>query len=56
MLHKHILLKELLVEICHMPLSDQRNSLDKIIEDWKNNYQEKFDQTDDITILGLKMG
>jgi len=52
-LSKH--LKELLTENCHKPMAEQKEVLDKTIEDWKNNYAEKFEQTDDITIMGIKL-
>jgi serine phosphatase RsbU (regulator of sigma subunit) len=48
-------LKELLVEICERPMADQKAILDKTIEEWKNNYEQKYEQTDDITIVGIRI-
>jgi serine phosphatase RsbU (regulator of sigma subunit) len=48
-------LKQMLIEICEKPMAEQKEILDKTIEDWKNNYDEKFEQTDDITIVGIKI-
>jgi tetratricopeptide (TPR) repeat protein len=47
--------KQLLVEISEMTMSQQKVKLNQIIEDWRNNYAEKFDQIDDITVIGVKM-
>ena len=48
-------LKQLLIEICGKSMKEQRDILDKTIEDWKNAYGEKYQQTDDITIMGIKI-
>ncbi|MBI5218500.1 MAG: SpoIIE family protein phosphatase [Bacteroidia bacterium] len=48
-------LKQLLTENCNKPMAEQKEILDKTIEDWKNNYREKYEQTDDITIMGIKI-
>ncbi len=47
--------KELLLEISGKSMSHQKAILDETIEDWKNNYVEKYQQTDDITVMGLKL-
>jgi len=44
-------LKELLLTIYKRPLSQQKEMLDKTIEDWKGDLQ----QIDDIMIMGLKI-
>ena len=36
-------------------MNEQGSLLDKAIEDWKNGYNIKFDQTDDITVIGIKI-
>jgi phosphoserine phosphatase RsbU/P len=48
-------LKKLLVEICERPMAEQKAILDKTIEEWKNNYEQKYEQTDDITIVGIRI-
>ncbi|MBI5219032.1 MAG: tetratricopeptide repeat protein [Bacteroidia bacterium] len=47
-------LKEMLLVNSHLSMVEQKEILDKTIEDWKNGYNEKYEQTDDITILGFK--
>jgi hypothetical protein len=37
------------------PMAEQREFLDVTIEDWKNNYPEKFRQTDDISLMGMRI-
>ncbi|HSH66499.1 MAG TPA: PAS domain S-box protein [Bacteroidia bacterium] len=44
--------KRILLSIHHLPLSQQKNELDKTIEDWK---WKKEEQTDDILIIGIKI-
>jgi ligand-binding sensor domain-containing protein/serine phosphatase RsbU (regulator of sigma subunit) len=48
-------LKELLENLSREPINKQKEILDYTIEDWQNNYGEKIEQIDDITILGLKI-
>ncbi|MBN2683244.1 MAG: SpoIIE family protein phosphatase [Bacteroidales bacterium] len=48
-------LKELLVEISPKPMNEQNEILDKTILDWMNGYYEHYEQTDDITIMGIKI-
>ncbi len=48
-------LKILLQEISSKPMPEQKNILDNSIENWKNNFENKYEQTDDITIFGLKI-
>lgn len=47
--------RELLMEISRNPMPEQRNCLEKSIEDWKNFGNNDYAQTDDITIMGLKI-
>ncbi|MBI5219925.1 MAG: SpoIIE family protein phosphatase, partial [Bacteroidia bacterium] len=48
-------LKEMLLVNGLMSMREQKEILDKSIENWKNGYGEKYEQTDDITILALKV-
>jgi len=48
-------LKELLLQISVKPFSEQRNILNNTVVDWMTGYDRHFRQTDDITILGLKI-
>ncbi|MBI5219319.1 MAG: tetratricopeptide repeat protein [Bacteroidia bacterium] len=48
-------LKEMLVVNGHLSMEKQKEILDKTIEDWKNEFSEKYEQTDDITVLGIKI-
>jgi ligand-binding sensor domain-containing protein/serine phosphatase RsbU (regulator of sigma subunit) len=47
--------KELLVSISGRPLEEQREILNETIEDWEKGYETKYEQTDDITVLGIKI-
>jgi len=44
-------LKELLLDIQHLPMQDQKTILDKTINNWKGN----FEQVDDILIIGVRV-
>ncbi|MBI4645521.1 MAG: SpoIIE family protein phosphatase, partial [Bacteroidia bacterium] len=48
-------LKELLLKISDKPMKEQQEILDKTISDWMTGYEVKYEQTDDITVLGLKI-
>ena len=48
-LHKRF--KELLIEICELPMEKQREMLEQKLEDWKKS----ADQTDDIIVLGFRI-
>jgi len=48
-------LKELLLKISAEPMKTQHEILDKTITDWINGHGEKYEQTDDITIMGIKI-
>ncbi|MBN8702170.1 MAG: SpoIIE family protein phosphatase [Bacteroidetes bacterium] len=43
--------RELLSTIYHLPLNEQRQKLEFVIEQWKGNIQ----QTDDILVMGIKL-
>jgi serine phosphatase RsbU (regulator of sigma subunit) len=47
--------KEFLLTISNKSMVEQKDLLDKTVEDWKNNYEIKNDQTDDITVLAIKI-
>jgi len=47
--------KELLVSVSDKPMDEQREILNNTIEDWENGYETKYEQTDDITVLGIKI-
>jgi serine phosphatase RsbU (regulator of sigma subunit)/streptogramin lyase len=46
--------KDLLLAISEKPMYEQKEFLDRTIEEWKNNYVSKYQQTDDIAVLGIK--
>jgi len=46
-------LQELILSIQHLTMNEQRDILNKSIEDWKNAFGEE--QTDDILIIGFKI-
>lgn len=48
-------LKQILSDNNNRPMSEQRDILDFTIEEWKNNFAVRYEQTDDVTILGLKI-
>ncbi len=43
--------KELIIKIADLPMTSQKEILDKTLEEWKNGYP----QTDDITVMGIKI-
>ncbi len=48
-------LKILLLENGIKSMNEQKEILNNTIENWKNNYGKKYEQTDDITVLGIKI-
>jgi serine phosphatase RsbU (regulator of sigma subunit) len=48
-------LKELLLIASGNSMADQKELLDKTIEDWKNSHETRYEQTDDITVMGLRI-
>jgi len=48
-------LKELLLEISNKPMKEQHDILDQTIIDWMSGYGEQYEQTDDITLMGIKI-
>ncbi len=48
---KHVNFKKLLLRISNLPLDEQKNILDQQFENWKN----RLEQTDDVTIGGFRL-
>ncbi|MBI5219622.1 MAG: SpoIIE family protein phosphatase [Bacteroidia bacterium] len=48
-------LKEMLLVNSHLSMEEQKKILDGTMENWKNSYGVKYEQTDDITVLGIKI-
>ena len=48
-------LKELLLKISNEPMNLQKKILEDKLYDWMNNYGVKYEQIDDITIMGIKI-
>ena len=47
--------KELLVSISAKPLEEQKKILEETLENWQTGYNTRHQQTDDITVLGLRI-
>jgi len=47
--------KEMLLEISSRPMKEQHEILEKTINDWMFSHETKYEQTDDITIMGIKI-
>jgi serine phosphatase RsbU (regulator of sigma subunit) len=43
--------KDLLISIAHQPMNEQKEVLDKTIEEWKAHVE----QVDDILVMGLRI-
>ncbi|WP_343604386.1 YfiR/HmsC family protein [Fluviicola sp.] len=48
--------KNLLAENAHKPMNEQNKILDSTIENWKSANGSDFEQIDDITVLGIRIG
>lgn len=48
-------LKELFVETASLPIQTQGNRVERELEKWMNDYGSKYEQIDDITLLGLQI-
>jgi serine phosphatase RsbU (regulator of sigma subunit) len=48
--------KNLLAEHAHKPMNEQEKILDSTIENWKFGNGADFEQIDDITVLGIRIG
>ncbi|MBI5539750.1 MAG: tetratricopeptide repeat protein [Bacteroidia bacterium] len=47
--------KKLLLENSHKAMKEQKTILNEAIETWINGYGKSFEQTDDITVMGIKI-
>ncbi|MBI4647443.1 MAG: SpoIIE family protein phosphatase [Bacteroidia bacterium] len=51
--------KELLISVCHKPMTEQKEIIDKTIVDWMSfinpDTNQMYEQTDDITVMGIKI-
>ena len=47
--------EQLVITNSSIPLLEQKEKIEKSIENWRTNYLKVFDQTDDITLLGLRI-
>ncbi|MCF8296041.1 MAG: tetratricopeptide repeat protein [Saprospiraceae bacterium] len=47
--------KKLIVETSHMPMIEQGKHLEKAFKQWISYEGEKFEQLDDVTVIGLKI-
>ncbi|OFX19207.1 MAG: hypothetical protein A2033_17570 [Bacteroidetes bacterium GWA2_31_9] len=47
--------KDLILANCQKSMNEQKNILETSIESWIHCNDEKFEQTDDITVLGIKI-
>lgn len=47
--------KELLVSVNSKPMEEQMKILNENIENWATGYETKYQQTDDITVMGVKI-
>ena len=47
--------KEILVKYSGLPMLEQGKQIEKELNNWVNGFDEKFEQIDDITVLGLRI-
>ncbi len=47
--------KEKLLKFSSLPMKEQGESLARHIESWKDDHARKYDQTDDITLVGIRI-
>lgn len=47
--------KEFLLQISNKPMTEQRELLSQNFEKWRIGYKEKYEQVDDITVMGIKI-
>jgi serine phosphatase RsbU (regulator of sigma subunit) len=52
---KYAQLEKLLLGNCCQPMSVQGDQLSKVIEEWKTGCGVSYDQTDDITVMGIRI-
>ncbi len=48
---KYKQLEDLLLAICHLPMSEQKEALDKKFEEWRGT----LEQVDDVTVIGVRL-
>jgi len=48
-------LKQLIIEHSHKPMNEQRDILNNSLETWINGMGARFEQTDDITVVGIRL-
>ncbi|MDP2388543.1 MAG: tetratricopeptide repeat protein [Bacteroidota bacterium] len=48
-------LKQLIIEHNHKPMNEQREVLNDSLETWINGMDAKYEQTDDITVVGIRL-
>ena len=47
--------KEFLLQISNKPMTEQRELLLQNFEKWRNGFKEKYEQVDDITVMGIRI-
>ncbi|MBI5218271.1 MAG: SpoIIE family protein phosphatase [Bacteroidia bacterium] len=47
--------KQLLLEMYHLPMKEQGEFLDMTIEKWKTGFDAFYEQTDDVTVIGVRV-
>ncbi|PKP22580.1 MAG: hypothetical protein CVU05_03325 [Bacteroidetes bacterium HGW-Bacteroidetes-21] len=47
--------RDLLVSVSSLSMEEQKETLEKAIEEWKNINGQIFEQTDDITVVGVRL-
>ncbi len=52
-LHKH--LKRLIAETSSLPMKEQGKAMKKKLDNWMNYNNKKYEQVDDITVVGIKI-
>ena len=48
-------IRQLLQENYKKDMTEQKELLNNTIENWKNNFEIKYEQTDDITVMGIRI-
>jgi serine phosphatase RsbU (regulator of sigma subunit) len=47
--------KDLLLTISGKPMDEQKEIIDRTLEEWKNSNEKVYEQTDDVTVMGIKI-
>jgi len=53
--YKYVNLKKFIKNISNEDISKSNRLFDQELWDWQNTYKESFEQTDDITVLGVQL-